>query len=175
MKIEAIDKSTALLYSEHKELMVSRSGIDGAPIYNPFNQEMLDSWTWQPESHLASMSTELTAPGWKRSWGILEDGKFIGSVDLSGGSVLTNLHRCTLMMGVDRDYKAQGYGKGLLCFAISWAKESGLEWMDLGVFDTNTPAISLYKKNGFIINGEVKDAFYVNGTSIGDIRMSLKL
>ena len=41
-------------------------------------------------------------------------------------------------------------------FAISFATEENLEYLWLGVWEKNTPAISFYKKMGFITSGKHK-------------------
>ena len=58
-------------------------------------------------------------------------------------------HRGKLGMGVDRDYRRQGIGKKLITQTIESAAEYGIERIELEVYASNIPAISLYKNIGF--------------------------
>ena len=60
--------------------------------------------------------------------------------------------------------------------SLEWAREQqSLAWVDLGVFGGNTPAQALYKQLGFVETGVTHDRFRIDGTSINDVRMSLRL
>jgi ribosomal protein S18 acetylase RimI-like enzyme len=55
---------------------------------------------------------------------------------------ITNIH-------VVKKYRNRGIGKRLLRFAEDYFRRKGAVKLQLEVVDTNTPAISLYQKNGF--------------------------
>ncbi len=59
--------------------------------------------------------------------------------------------------------------------AIGWARNSGLAWIDLGVFRPNLRAQALYRKLGFVELGVTRDRFRLDGESIDDISMTLAL
>lgn len=51
------------------------------------------------------------------------------------------------------DYKRKGLGNQLIQIAISEAKDNGNDYVWLGVWEKNYPALSFYKKNGFKESG----------------------
>lgn len=52
-------------------------------------------------------------------------------------------------LGVNIHFVKQGVATQLLYLAAKIAKEKGAEYLRLFVIDINTPAVNLYKKNGF--------------------------
>ncbi|HVN49062.1 MAG TPA: GNAT family N-acetyltransferase, partial [Bacteroidota bacterium] len=58
-------------------------------------------------------------------------------------------HRGKLGMGVDRNYRRQGIGKKLITQTLQEAKKIGIERVELEVYASNIPALSLYKAIGF--------------------------
>lgn len=53
-------------------------------------------------------------------------------------------------LGVNINFAKQGIATQLLNYAVNVARKKGAEYLRLFVIDINTPAINLYKKNGFI-------------------------
>lgn len=72
-------------------------------------------------------------------------------------------HRSKLGMGIHKDFRKRGIGTRLINEAISKAKAKGLERIELGVFASNAPAIKLYKKAGFVVEGVKKKARKLDG------------
>ena len=62
-------------------------------------------------------------------------------------------HCGSLGMGVQRDFRGRGIGTRLIERTIDKAKEMGLERIELDVFASNRPAIKLYEKLGFVVEG----------------------
>ena len=57
-------------------------------------------------------------------------------------------------MSVERAWRGKGVGEGLLHTLMEWAKENPLiEKVGLSVLSSNTRAIGLYKKAGFVEEG----------------------
>jgi putative acetyltransferase len=50
---------------------------------------------------------------------------------------------------VDAGYRRRGIGRALLEEAVQWARESGVQKLELHVFPWNEPAIRLYEQFGF--------------------------
>ena len=118
--------------------------------------------------------TPLTTPGWRRGWGAFRDGEMAGSLHLAGGDLPSSLHRVNLGMGLLPQHRGLGGGRALLEAAIDWAKaEPQIAWIDLGVFDDNPVAHSLYERCGFHENGRRPDCFRVDGVIIENISMTL--
>jgi ribosomal protein S18 acetylase RimI-like enzyme len=66
-------------------------------------------------------------------------------------------------------------GRALLAMALDAAKAHRFCWLDLRVLATNRPALALYRKVGFVETGRVEDRYRIEGASITDISMSLRL
>lgn len=121
----------------------------------------------------------LSEPLWGRTFFLVDPAKklIVGHLELRGGRVLAEMHRATLGMGLERTYTKQGYGGRMITMAARWARQTaGLSWIDLGVFENNTPARKLYQRMGFVESGVRTDAFRVDdGVRVTDVSMSLKL
>ncbi|MFO0614624.1 MAG: N-acetyltransferase [Polyangiaceae bacterium] len=131
--------------------------------------------------------------GWARAW-LLWDGdpraarfgprasvapasRVVGHAELRGPFVTSSLHRALFSIGIERAFVGRGYGEALMREAITWARsQPTLAWIDLQVFASNTPAVALYKKLGFVDVGTCRDAFRMDdGTRIDDTHMVLAL
>lgn len=64
-------------------------------------------------------------------------------------------HVATLGIAVAADRRGQGVGSALLAEAIRWARGAGVEKIVLSVYPTNTGAIALYRKFGFVQEGRL--------------------
>ncbi len=175
-------RAIALLAHEHAPALCAHiqrhgaeSGRGGDLIFRPRSSgEELD----EPaaiERHRTAWARPLSEPLWLRTWGLLEGGAVLGHLDLHGGRLPAELHRATLGMGLERPARGQGHGRALIETAIAWARDRGLAWLDLGVFAHNRPARALYTSVGFVEVGVTRDQFRVDGTSIDDVAMTLRL
>jgi len=153
----------------------AESGRGGDVIFRPRSStEELD----EPaaiERHRIAWARPLSEPLWLRTWGLFDDRALRGHLDLTGGRLPAELHRATLGMGLERAARRRGHGRALLETAIAWSRDHGLAWLDLGVFAHNAPARALYASIGFIEVGTTRDQFRVDGTSIDDVMMTLRL
>lgn len=82
-------------------------------------------------------------------------------------------HSGTLGMGVLKKYRGLGIGQKLTEQTISLARQQGLERIELEVFSSNIPAINLYKKLGFRVEGVKKNARKLDGVYDDLIDMAL--
>jgi len=116
-------------------------------------------------------------PLWGRCFALIEPdgGHMVGHLELRGGRFLAEMHRAALGMGIERGYTRQGHGRGLMEFAIGWARRSErIAWIDLGVFEHNLGARALYQRMGFVETGRRKDSFRIDsGLSVTDVSMSM--
>ena len=55
---------------------------------------------------------------------------------------------------LSRDYQGQGIGQRLMDFALEKAREQGMDYVWLGVWEDNRKALDFYKRNGFLRFGE---------------------
>ena len=123
----------------------------------------------------AALARPPTEPGWQRWWIAVEPGgRVVGHCDLKGPRLQTELHRATLGVGLEKPHRRQGLGTRLVLEAIEFARGvATLDWIDLGVFSNNVPALALYEWLGFRETGRVADRFRIGGQSIEDIQMTI--
>jgi RimJ/RimL family protein N-acetyltransferase len=163
-------------YADHVVRHSAESGQEGALHFaisrNPERASLLENarqrWDRALEEAL-----------WGRCFLLIEPstGLVVGHLELRGGRFLAEMHRATLGMGIERGYTGRGHGQRLMETALGWArKKARLTWIDLGVFEHNTPARKLYHRMGFVENGVREDAFRIDmGVTVKDISMTLRL
>lgn len=102
--------------------------------------------------------------------------EIIGSILLRGGERKAVRHTALLGISVAKGWRGAGVGNGLMKAAIEWAKASGvLERIELNVFTQNAPAIHLYEKYGFVVEGRRRKALYRDGRYHDNFIMALLL
>lgn len=122
-----------------------------------------------------SWSAPVTEEFWSRSFLLFVNNEIVGHLNLKN-KFFQSLHRAQLGMGIEEKARGQGFGKLLMQEALTWASEQpSLEWIDLTVFSHNLPAKKLYQSFGFKELCTHTDMLRVNGVSIDDTIMSLKL
>lgn len=174
-QIRAARVSDAEDFASYVALHVAESGQNGTPVFalsrtssrDDIRSRAADRW-----------SKSITEPLWGRAWLLYVESpwRVVGHVELVGGRVPAEFHRAVLAMGMLRAFTRQGNGQRLMETAIHFARtEANLAWIDLGVFSKNEPARKLYTRTGFVETGVRRDAFRVEGVSVDDIHMSLRL
>ncbi|OGH88063.1 MAG: hypothetical protein A3J93_02740 [Candidatus Magasanikbacteria bacterium RIFOXYC2_FULL_42_28] len=74
----------------------------------------------------------------------------------------------------DDKYRGKGFGEIAMQYLIKFGfKKLGLHKISLGVFEKNKPAINLYKKLGFVIEGTLKDDVFFAGEYHNQILMAI--
>lgn len=68
-------------------------------------------------------------------------------------------HRAVFGISIKQKYWNNGIGNALIKEIIEQAKQIGYEQIELGVFSDNEKAVTLYKKYGFEVWGNTKNAF----------------
>lgn len=176
-RIELLNPRQADVFLIHLERHFSESGRDGKPIFAPFSSNLPHNPQAERERLVQRWRAPVDKPGgWERAWALWQDQKIVGHIDLNSGNLASRQHRARLGMGIEQPFRAQGWGRKLMETALTWARDQpGLEWIDLGVFGHNLPALKLYQKLGFSEEGRTVDAYRVNAQSIEDVQMSLRL
>jgi RimJ/RimL family protein N-acetyltransferase len=130
-----------------------------------------------PKVDFDAFALPLTEPKWRRGFAVVtEDGRIVGYAELKGDEFRAGLHRCELGIGIERPYRRRGLGRQLLETVIELARASTtIEWIDLFVFGHNVAARALYRNMGFKEAGTVTDRFRIDGRSIDDVIMSLRI
>ena len=174
MRLAALASDDAPAFVAHMDRQRALSGRDGDPISSPRSaDDPLD-----PEltaRYAAALALPVGTPGWRRAWGVLDGDLVVGHVDLKSGALASEQHRAIVGLGLERAYRRAGWGRRLMLAAIDFARAAQLAWLDLGVFSDNAPARALYASLGFVEISAVEDRFRVEGRSICDISMTLRL
>lgn len=106
------------------------------------------------------------------------DGKLVGNCQLSeiGKGRIKVRHRCSMAIGLYKEYWGLGIGKALITLLAEKAAELGYEQMELEVISSNERAIGLYTRMGFVKTGEIPDAMkYKDGKYDNLDIMTMKL
>ncbi|MBX5327751.1 MAG: GNAT family N-acetyltransferase [Candidatus Bathyarchaeota archaeon] len=83
--------------------------------------------------------------------------KIVGMAYLVRGKFEKNKHVTSLGITILKNYRRMGIGTAMMNHLLEWSqKQEGLEKITLEVFSTNKPAINLYHKLGFKIEGVKK-------------------
>ena len=81
-------------------------------------------------------------------------------------------HVGSLVIGVVKKSWSKGIGFRLLESAIERSSDLGFTRLELSVRSDNQRAISLYKKAGFVIEGERKNSFNISGNYFDELYMA---
>jgi ribosomal protein S18 acetylase RimI-like enzyme len=100
-------------------------------------------------------------------------GKVVGWCDIIPNKREGFQHNGSLGMGVLKAYRRKGIGEQLASAAIKSARKMGLERVELEVFASNIPAVKLYEKLGFEVEGVKKSARKIDGKVDDLIQMVL--
>jgi RimJ/RimL family protein N-acetyltransferase len=163
-------------YVRHVARVDADSGADGVGHSHPYGKSDPVDVDEARGRETTRWTTEIDQPGWRRAWGLFDEGELIGHLYLAGGALRSELHRVSLGMGIARSHRRRGGGSLLLATAIRWARvQPSIVWIDLGVFSDNAGAQALYAQHGFHVLGETPDRFRVDGQSLDDISMTLNV
>ena len=103
------------------------------------------------------------------------DGKIVGMMDFTVGHRRRASHQGELGTSVHPDFRGQGIGQMIMDALIEWAEQNeNVQCLRLRVFSKNTPAISLYKKCGFVEEGRQLKAIKFADGSYDDMLLMAK-
>lgn len=102
--------------------------------------------------------------------------EIVGALNCKGGIRQATRHATTLGMSVRQGWRGQGVGAALMGEAIAWAKQTGIvSRIELQVYARNEPAIRLYRKFGFEVEGRRRQVIFQDGEYLDDLIMALLL
>ena len=163
-------------YLRHVAVVDAGSGIDGAGHSHPYSESEPFDFEAGREREVARWSTEIDDVEWRRAWGLFHRDELVGHLYLAGGALRSELHRVHLGMGVVASHRRMGGGTSLMQAAIDWARSQPIiVWIDLNVFSDNPGARALYERHGFRVLGRTPDRFRVDGQSLDDTSMALRV
>lgn len=88
----------------------------------------------------------------------LHQGEVIGNCSLEQNPRVRRSHCGSIGMGVAAAWQGQGVGSRLLAAVLEVADNwMGLQRIELTVFTDNQPALALYKRQGFEVEGQLLD------------------
>ena len=96
----------------------------------------------------------------------------IGWCDLRPKATPTLRHSAVLGMGLVAPYRGMGIGARLLSATLEAAERAGLQRAELVVRADNAPAIALYRRFGFELEGTLRDYLRVDGVSHDALQMA---
>ena len=99
-------------------------------------------------------------------------GKIVGFTRCEGNKLSRFRHKAEFGICVLKEYWGHGIGKVLLENILMWADTVGIEKISLTVVQTNTKAIQLYKRYGFVEEGLlIKDRIHKDGNYYNTVIM----
>jgi RimJ/RimL family protein N-acetyltransferase len=93
----------------------------------------------------------------------LFDGKLIGSITVTK-QAMRQTHVGVFGITIASEWRGKGLGESLTTIALSQAGKLGMTTIILDAFAKNKPAISLYKKLGFVEYGLLPKGFIYKGS-----------
>ena len=93
----------------------------------------------------------------------IKDGLVVGWCDVIPNSRPGFGHSGSVGMGVLKEWRNFGLGKSLLKSCIQKSFENGLTRIELEVYASNTPAIAMYRRLGFVEEGLKLKARFLDG------------
>lgn len=100
-------------------------------------------------------------------------GERVGELNLRRGTRLAFKHAAVLGMSVAPAWRNQRVGSALMQRALEWARTTGgLRRIELYVYASNAPAIRLYERHGFVVEGRRRAAIRVGDRLVDDLLMA---
>lgn len=101
------------------------------------------------------------------------DGRVVGVLGLHLEAVPRRHHCGSIGMAVHDDFQGRGVGGALLAAAIDLADNwLGLRRLELSVYTDNAPAVHLYEKFGFAIEGTLRNFAFRDGAYVDAYQMA---
>lgn len=101
-------------------------------------------------------------------------GEIVGIITISVANKRKNFHVGTLAIAIDNEYCNKGIGRELMSRALEWYNNNeSVSRLQLFVRTDNLRAISLYKKYGFVVEGELRNDTYIDGKYYNVYPMSI--
>lgn len=96
------------------------------------------------------------------------DGKLVGFIGAMGSHLERTKHAARLVLGVLEAYQGQGIATRLFQQVFEWAEEKSISRLELTVMKDNVKAFQLYRKMGFVLEGEKVHALMIDGEPVNE-------
>jgi RimJ/RimL family protein N-acetyltransferase len=98
--------------------------------------------------------------------------RLVGFLGVRAGEFARNRHVASLVVGVLQAAQRRGVGTGLLAAALAWADARGAARVELTVRTDNHPAVALYLRQGFVVEGLRRASLRVDGRLVDEYHMA---
>ena len=101
-----------------------------------------------------------------------EGDRLVGLATATGG--VHPAKQCTIEIGIGviETHHGRGIGHALMAGLEEWARAAGIHRLQLPVVTSNAPAIALYRKSGFTIEGTLRQSARVSGRHLDQYMMA---
>jgi RimJ/RimL family protein N-acetyltransferase len=96
------------------------------------------------------------------------ENKLVGYIGALGSNLKRNRHSANLVLGVLEEYRGQGIATKLFNKVFEWAKEADISRLGLTVIKDNNKAFTLYRKMGFVLEGEKVQSLKIDGRFVNE-------
>jgi len=101
------------------------------------------------------------------------EGRVVGTIGLRVEANPRRRHCGSIGMGVHDAYQGRGVGRALMGAALDLADNwLGLRRLELSVYADNAPAIALYQRSGFVVEGRSAAYALRNGVYVDALHMA---
>ena len=101
-----------------------------------------------------------------------ERATLIGLATATGGVHPAKRAAVEIGIGVLAAHQGYGVGRALMAGLEAWARAAGIRRLQLPVVTTNAPAIALYRKCGFALEGTLRESAWVEGRHVDQYMMA---
>jgi RimJ/RimL family protein N-acetyltransferase len=98
--------------------------------------------------------------------------ELVGLATATGGVHPAKRATVEIGIGVLAAHQGLGIGRALMARLEDWAREAGIHRLQLPVVTTNAPAIALYQKCGFAVEGTLSESVRVEGRHVDQYMMA---
>jgi|SRR5579864_6179228 len=99
-------------------------------------------------------------------------GNLVGLATGNGGVHTAKRGVIEIGIGVRAAQQGMGAGKALLRALEQWARDAGLHRLQLPVVTSNEPALGLYRRLGFTVEGVLRQSVVVEGRKLDQFMMA---
>jgi len=99
-------------------------------------------------------------------------GALVGLATATGGVHPAKRAAVEVGIGVLEADQGCGIGRALMAGLEDWARRAGIHRLQLPVVATNAPAIALYERSGFTVEGTLRESVRVDGRHVDQYMMA---
>lgn len=100
------------------------------------------------------------------------ENELVGFISAGRDVRIRTAHSAYIVCGIREKFRRQGLGTKFFHLLDVWAKQNHVHRLELVVVAGNIPAINLYLKSGFTIEGTARHAIRIGGKYMDEYHMS---